>query len=89
MDICLNIINGIVIWPHVIQSNVLQEIPFMATESMIMEAVKNGTNRQELHEIIRVESMVDAKQVKTDGKPNDLIERLKNKKEIVRIYPNI
>eukprot|EP01083_Nonionella_stella_P062982 163724_1 len=53
LDICLNIIEGIVVWPHVIQSNVLQELPFMATENIIMEAVKNGVNRQELHELIR------------------------------------
>lgn len=82
LDICNNIINGIVVWPHVIQSNVLQELPFMATENIIMEAVKNGGNRQDLHEVIRVESMEAAKQMKTDGKPNDLIDRLKNNKAI-------
>eukprot|EP01084_Bolivina_argentea_P009359 17489_1 len=84
LDICLNIVDGIVVWPHVIQSNVLQELPFMATENIIMEAVKNGGNRQELHELIRVESMEAAKQVKTDGKPNDLIDRLKNSQEITK-----
>eukprot|EP00486_Rosalina_sp_Unknown_P007922 CAMPEP_0201588074 /NCGR_PEP_ID=MMETSP0190_2-20130828/151238_1 /ASSEMBLY_ACC=CAM_ASM_000263 /TAXON_ID=37353 /ORGANISM="Rosalina sp." /LENGTH=102 /DNA_ID=CAMNT_0048039537 /DNA_START=109 /DNA_END=417 /DNA_ORIENTATION=- len=47
-----------------------------------MEAVKKGGNRQDLHEVIRVESMEAAKQVKTDGKPNDLIERMKNNKLI-------
>merc|ERR1711933_542176 len=77
LDICENIIDGIVVWPHVIQSNVLQELPFMATENILMEAVKNGGNRQELHEIVRVESMESAKLIKTEGKSNDLIQRLK------------
>eukprot|EP00485_Elphidium_margaritaceum_P002143 CAMPEP_0202704368 /NCGR_PEP_ID=MMETSP1385-20130828/17046_1 /ASSEMBLY_ACC=CAM_ASM_000861 /TAXON_ID=933848 /ORGANISM="Elphidium margaritaceum" /LENGTH=511 /DNA_ID=CAMNT_0049362365 /DNA_START=27 /DNA_END=1562 /DNA_ORIENTATION=- len=82
LDICCNIVDGIVLWPHVIQSNVLQELPFMATENIIMEAVKLGGNRQELHEVIRVQSMEAAKQIKTDGKANDLIERLKQHEEI-------
>ena len=82
LDICNNIVNGIVVWPHVIQTNVLQELPFMASENILMEAVKKGGNRQDLHEVIRVESMEAAKKVKSEGKANDLIERMKNNKKI-------
>ena len=82
LDICSNIINGIVVWPHVVQQNILQELPFMATENIIMEAVKKGGNRQELHEVIRVESMEAAKAQKAEGKSNDLIDRMKGSKEI-------
>jgi len=82
LDICSNIVNGIVVWPHVIQQNVLQELPFMATENIIMEAVKKGGNRQELHEVIRVESMEAAKAQKAEGKDNDLIERMKGNTQI-------
>ena len=85
LDICANIIDGIVLWTHVIESNVLSELPFMSTENIIMEAVKNGGNRQELHEVVRVESMEAAKAIKTEGKANDLIERLKGNK-MVRDY---
>jgi len=76
--IARNISNGLVVYPKVIEKRLNDELPFMATEAVIMKAVKNGKDRQELHEIIRVHSMEAGKQVKEFGKPNDLIERILN-----------
>ncbi|MCB9203184.1 MAG: adenylosuccinate lyase [Flavobacteriales bacterium] len=71
-----NILNGIVVYPKRIEKHIQEELPFMATEYIIMEAVKNGGDRQEIHELIREHSMEASKQVKMEGKPNDLIERI-------------
>lgn len=71
-----NILDGIVVYPKMIKKHINEELPFMATEYIIMEGVKNGGDRQELHEIIRIHSMEAAKQVKIEGKSNDLIERI-------------
>ncbi len=71
-----NILEGMVVYPKVIQKRIMEELPFMATEYIIMEGVKNGGDRQELHELIREHSMEAAKQVKMEGKPNDLVERI-------------
>ncbi len=80
MDACLDIANnvttGMVVYPKVIEKHILEELPFMVTENIIMEAVKKGGDRQELHEAIRVHSMEAGKQVKVEGKPNDLLERI-------------
>jgi adenylosuccinate lyase len=76
--IWLNILDGIVVYPKVIRANIMKELPFMATENIIMEAVKNGQDRQEVHEIIRELSMETTKRVKLEGLSNDLIERIKN-----------
>jgi adenylosuccinate lyase len=65
-----------VVYPKMIEKHINEELPFMATEYIIMEGVKNGGDRQELHEIIRIHSMEAAKQVKMEGKSNDLIERI-------------
>ena len=75
--IWLNILDGIVVYPKVIEANIMKELPFMASENIIMEAVKNGQDRQEIHEIIRELSMETAKRVKLEGLSNDLIERIK------------
>jgi adenylosuccinate lyase len=76
-----NILDGLVVYENRIKKHINDELPFMATEYIIMEGVKNGGDRQELHEWIRVHSMEAAKQVKEEGKENDLIERvIKNKK---------
>jgi adenylosuccinate lyase len=69
--------DGLVVYPRVIASHIAAELPFMATENILMAAVKAGGNRQKLHERIRVHSHAAASQVKKLGKPNDLIERLK------------
>lgn len=75
--IWLNILDGLVVYPKVIEANIMKELPFMATENIIMEAVKNGQDRQEVHEIVRELSMETAKRVKLEGLSNDLIERIK------------
>ena len=71
-----NISKSIVVYENVIRTNLMQELPFMATEEILMNAVLKGGDRQELHEKIRVHSMEAAKQVKQFGNPNDLIERI-------------
>ncbi|BDU49917.1 adenylosuccinate lyase [Haliovirga abyssi] len=76
LTIWANILDGIVIYPKMIEKHINAELPFMATEYIIMEGVKKGGDRQELHERIRVHSMEAAKQVKIEGKENDLIERI-------------
>ncbi|MCJ7932428.1 MAG: adenylosuccinate lyase [Chryseobacterium sp.] len=73
-----NIMNGIVVYPNRINKHIEEELPFMATEYIIMEEVKAGGDRQEIHEVIRVHSMEASKQVKVEGKENDLIERILN-----------
>ncbi len=73
-----NITSGIVVYKNVIKSNLMQELPFMGTEEILMKAVLNGGDRQELHEKIRVHSMAAAKEVKENGKPNDLVDRIAN-----------
>jgi adenylosuccinate lyase len=76
LNIYINVAGGLVVYPKVIEKHVLEELPFMATENILMEAVKRGGDRQELHERIRVHSMEAGKQVKVEGKKNDLIERI-------------
>ena len=71
-----NVLNGLVVYENRIQKHIMEELPFMATEYIIMEEVKKGRDRQEIHEIIRVHSMEAAKQVKQKGLDNDLIKRL-------------
>ncbi|MCX7773351.1 MAG: adenylosuccinate lyase, partial [Clostridia bacterium] len=78
LNIYNNIADGIVVYPKIIRKRVMEELPFMATENILMEAVKRGGDRQELHEQIRVHSMEAARMVKEEGKPNDLIERIAN-----------
>ena len=73
-----NIMNGIVVYENRIRKHIMDELPFMATEYIIMEEVKAGGDRQEIHEIIRVHSMEASKKVKEEGKENDLIERILN-----------
>mgnify|MGYP005770065917 FL=1 len=73
-----NVVDGLVVYPKVIEQRLNSELPFMATENIMMDAVKKGGNRQELHERIRVHSMEAGKMVKMEGKPNDLLERIAN-----------
>lgn len=75
-----NVLDGLVVYPKMIEKRIMSEIPFMSTEYIIMECVKNGGDRQELHERIRVHSMEAGKMVKIEGKENDLIERILNDK---------
>ena len=76
LDLYMNVVDGLVVYPKVIEQHLMNELPFMATENIMMDAVKAGGDRQELHERIRVHSMEAGKVVKTEGKPNDLLERI-------------
>lgn len=78
LDLYMNIVDGLVVYPKVIESRLMKELPFMATENIMMDAVKAGGDRQELHERIRVHSMAAGKVVKEEGKENDLLERIAN-----------
>lgn len=78
LNLYLNISNNLVVYKKVISSHVKNELPFMATENILMEAVKKGGDRQELHERIRIHSMASAKRVKEEGLNNDLIDRIIN-----------
>ncbi len=78
LNLYINIAENMVVYDKVIASHVQRELPFMATENIMMEAVKRGKDRQELHEKIRVHSMAAAQRVKGEGLDNDLIERIIN-----------
>ena len=73
LDLCLNVVDGLVVYPKVIEKHMMAELPFMATENIMMDAVAGG-DRQELHERIRVLSMEAGKHVKEEGKENNLLE---------------
>ena len=74
LDLCLNVVDGLVVYPKVIEKHMMAELPFMATENIMMDAVKAGGDRQELHERIRELSMEAGKTVKVEGKDNNLLE---------------
>lgn len=76
LGIYTNVVNGLVVYPNMIHKHIMDELPFMATENIMMEAVKKGGDRQELHEKIRVYSMEAGSVVKNEGKPNDLLTRI-------------
>ncbi|MCC8023250.1 MAG: adenylosuccinate lyase [Clostridiales bacterium] len=76
LELYINVASGLVVYPRVVAKHLNDELPFMATENIMMNAVKKGGDRQELHERIRVHSMAAAKVVKADGKPNDLLDRI-------------
>lgn len=76
LNLCANVSDGLVVYPKVIEQRLMKELPFMATENIMMDAVKRGGNRQELHEKIRVHSLEAAKVVKVEGKENDLVDRI-------------
>jgi len=89
IDACLilyrNITDGMVVYPKVIEKNLNSELPFMATEEILMAGVQAGGDRQELHEVIRVHSQKAADRVKTQGDANDLIERLKGEQSFASV----
>jgi adenylosuccinate lyase len=93
-DACLNLLQnifeGMVVYPKVIEARINQELPFMATENILMEMVKHGgANRQECHEKIRVLSQVAGNHVKLDGLKNDLIELLKQDEYFAPIHSKL
>jgi adenylosuccinate lyase len=77
LNIVLNVVDGLVVYPNVIARHIEAELPFMATEEILMAGVKAGGDRQDLHEKIREHSQAASAEVKQHGKPNDLIDRLK------------
>lgn len=83
LEIAINVTDGLVVYEKVIEKHVMEELPFMATENILMEAVKKGGNRQQLHEKIRKYSMKAAKRVKEEGLDNNLLELLKNDKSFM------
>lgn len=78
LDLYNNVADGLVVYPKVIESHLMAELPFMATENILMDAVKLGGDRQELHEKIRIHSIAAGKVVKEEGKENDLLLRIAN-----------
>ena len=80
LNLCINVCSGLVVYPKVIKKHLNEELPFMATENILMDAVKAGGDRQELHEKIRRLSMEAGRAVKEEGKANDLLQRIKEDK---------
>jgi adenylosuccinate lyase len=76
LNICINVASGVRVYPEVIRRHIDEELPFMATENIMMKAVRRGGDRQRLHEAIRSHSALAGQRVKERGLPNDLIERL-------------
>ena len=76
LNIMINVCDGLVVYPKVIEQRVMRELPFMATENIMMSAVKKGGNRQQLHEKLRVHALAAAKRVKEEGLENDMIDRV-------------
>lgn len=74
LDLCLNVVDGLVVYPKVIDKHLMSELPFMATENIMMDAVKAGGDRQQLHERIRTLSMEAGRNVKEEGKENNLLD---------------
>ncbi|KAJ3050985.1 adenylosuccinase ade13 [Rhizoclosmatium hyalinum] len=84
-----NIVDGLVVYPKVIERRIMQELPFMATENFIMFMVKNGGDRQTCHEEIRVLSHQAGRVVKDEGGENDLIERIKKTPYFAKLVPHL
>ena len=78
LDILSNVAEGLVVWEATVTANLAAELPFMASENIMLAATRAGADRQEAHEVIRVHSMATAEEVKRHGKPNDLMQRLKS-----------
>ena len=78
LDLYLNVVDGLVVYPKVIEKHLMSELPFMATENIMMDAVKAGGDRQELHERIRELSMIAGRNVKELGEENNLLDLIAN-----------
>jgi len=78
LDLVINVAGGIVVYEKTIEANLAKELPFMATENILMAAVRNGADRQEAHEVIRTHSQSAAERVKAEGADNDLLDRIIN-----------
>ncbi len=89
LKIAANVISGAKVWPKVIEKNIMAELPFMASENIMMEAVKAGGDRQVLHEALRMHSIEAGRVVKEQGLPNDLMRRIKNDPLFAKIAPGL
>lgn len=89
LELYLNIMDGLVVYEKIIKKHIKAELPFMATENILMECVKKGGDRQQLHEVIRKHSMLAGEQVKVFGKENDLIKRIKGDSHFAVIHDQI
>ena len=76
LNIFINVTKGLVVYPKMVERRIMNELPFIASENILMDAVKKGGDRQELHELIREHSIAAGKRVKEEGLDNDLIERI-------------
>jgi adenylosuccinate lyase len=85
LDVLRNVASGLVVYENTIRANLMAELPFLATENILLAAVQNGADRQETHEIIRVHSQAAAHQVKAEGAANDLLDRLRNDPHFSRL----
>ena len=85
LDIAINVASGLVVYEKTIAANLAKELPFMATENILMAAVQQGGDRQQLHEVIRVHSQAAAQRVKAEGADNDLLDRLRNDEHFANI----
>lgn len=89
LDLCLNVVDGLVVYDKVVTKRLMSELPFMATENIMMDAVKNGGNRQELHEKIRQLSMQAGKNVKVEGLDNNLLELIADDDEFPMTFEEL
>lgn len=89
LKLVANVAGGMKIWPKVVESHIMAELPFMASENIMMAAVKAGGDRQELHEAIRKHSLEAGRMVKEHGKPNDLLERIRGDALFAKIAGNL
>ena len=78
LNIYINVTSGLVVYPKVVEARIMRELPFIASENIMMDLVKKGGDRQEIHEKIRVHSIAAGKRVKEEGLDNDMIERICN-----------
>ena len=85
LSILCDVTSGLQVWPRVIARHIAAELPFMATENLLMAAVRKGGDRQKLHEVIRTHSMAASRRVKEEGLDNDLLDRLRNAPEFAAI----
>ena len=88
LDLVINVSDGLVVYEKTIAANLQRELPFMATENLMMAAVAQGADRQQVHEIIRIHSQAAAQQVKIQGSDNDLLERLRREPMFAKVNMN-
>jgi len=89
LELYLNVTSGLVVYEKVIEKHVQEELPFMATENILMECVKRGGDRQKLHEKIRQHAMEAGKTVKVEGKENDLLTRIRNDEAFAAVHDDL